>query len=80
MKDFQLLKKPIYVWNKSNHKSVTTVRTINPLWETSTIRHYADTLELYLRIKGQDPKIDLFLEDRLKMTKKEIDNGGDKQW
>lgn len=80
MKTFQLLKKPIYVWNKSNYKSVTTVRTVNPLWETSTIRHYADTLELYLRVKGQDPKIDLFLESRLKMTKQEIDNGGDRQW
>ena len=80
MKSFQLLKKPIYVWNKSNYKSVTTVRTVNPLWKTSTIRHYADTLELYLKVKGKDTKIDLFLEDRLKMTKKEMDDGGDKQW
>ena len=80
MKSFQLLKKPIYVWNKSNYKSVTTVRTVNPLWKTSTIRHYADTLELYLKVKGKDTKIDLFLEDMLKMTKKEMDDGGDKQW
>ena len=80
MNSFQLLKKPIYVWNKSNYKSVTTVRKINPLWETSTIRHYADTMQLYLEIKGQDEKIDKFLESRLEMTKNEIKNGGDRQW
>ena len=80
MNSFQLLKKPIYVWNKSNYKSVTTIRKINPLWETSTIRHYADTLELYLRVKGKDEKIDKFLESRLEMTKKEIIEGGDRQW
>ena len=80
MKSFQLLKKPIYVWNKTNNKSVTTIRTINPLWKTSTIRHWADTLEFYLTVKGKDPKIDLFLESRLEMVKKEVENGGDKQW
>ena len=80
MKDFQLLKKPIYVWNKENYKSVTTVRTINPLWETSTIRHWADTLQLYLELKGKDEKIDKFLESRLQMVKEEVMKGGDKQW
>lgn len=80
MKTFQLLKKPIYVWNKENHKSVTTVRTINPLWKTSTIRHWADTLQLYLELKGKDEKIDKFLESRLQMVKEEVMKGGDKQW
>ena len=80
MKDFMLLKKPVYVWNKDNTKSVTTVRKKNILWETSTIRHYADTLELYLTYKGQDEKIDKFLESRLEMTRNEILKGGDKQW
>ena len=80
MNSFQLLKKPIYVWNKTNHKSVTTVRTVNPLWETSTIRHWADTLQLYLELKGKDKKIDKFLESRLEMVKKEVLEGGDKQW
>ena len=80
MNSFQLLKKPIYVWNKSNYKSVTTVRTANPLWETSTIRHYADTLQFYLTIKGKDPKVDEILRNRLEMTKREIENGGDRQW
>ena len=80
MNTFQLLKKPVYVWNKDNYKSVTTVRTINPLWETSTIRHYADTLQFYLTVKGKDEKVDKILEERLKMAKKELDDGGDRQW
>lgn len=80
MKSFMLLKKPIYVWNKSNYKSVTTVRTINPLWETSTIRQYADTLQLYLTIKGKDQKIDALMEERIRMNKKELLEGKDRQW
>lgn len=80
MKTFQLLKKPIYVWNKTNYKSVTTIRSTNHLWEASTIRHWADTLQLYLELKGKDEKIDRFLKDRLKMVKEEVLNGGDKQW
>ncbi|MBR6907740.1 glycosyltransferase family 2 protein [bacterium] len=80
MKSFELLKKPVYVWNQSNTKSVTTVRTRNVLWETSTIRHYADTLELYLKLKGQDMKFDEFMQTRVEKTKLEIEKGGDKQW
>ena len=80
MKDFMTLKKPVYVWNQTNMKSVTTVRKRNPLWETSTIRHYADTIELYLRVKGKDKRIDHILEERIKMTKKEIEDGNDRQW
>ena len=80
MKDFVLLKKSIYVWNQDNTKSVTTVRTKNILWKTSTIRHYADTMEFYLKIKGQDEKIDKFMENRLQKCKREIENDGDKQW
>ena len=80
MKSFMLLKQPIYVWNKENHKSVTTIRTVNPLWETSTIRHYADTMELYLKEKGKDEKIDKILKTRLDMCKKEILDGNDRQW
>lgn len=80
MNSFQLLKKPIYVWNKSNYKSVTTIRKDNPLWETSTIRHWADTLQLYLELKSKDKKIDKFLESRLEMVKEEVMKGGDKQW
>lgn len=80
MKSFQLLKKPVYVWNKDNYKSVTTVRTINPLWETSTIRHYADTLQFYLTVKGKDERVDQILKNRIDMAKKELDEGGDRQW
>lgn len=80
MNSFELLQKPLYVWNKSNSKSVTTIRTINPLWETSTIRHYADTLLLYLQEKGKDAKIDRILSEAVNKCKKEMDDGNDRQW
>jgi len=79
MKDFKLLQKPIYVWNQQNHKSVTTIRE-KIIWGTSTIRHYADTLQLALSVKGQDEKIDKILDDRVKKTKQEMLEGKDRQW
>lgn len=79
MKDFKLLKEPIYVWNRQNMKSVTTIRE-KTIWGTSTIRHYADTLQLYLSEKGKDPKIDQILLERVNKTKREMEVGGDKQW
>lgn len=80
MNNFELLQKPLYVWNRSNSKSVTTVRTKNILWETSTIRQYADILQLQLEQKGRDVKIDNILKDAVNRCKKEIDDGGDRQW
>ena len=79
MNDFVLLKEPVYVWNRDNTKSVTTIRE-KIIWGTSTIRQYADTKQLYLSVKGKDHKIDTYLEDRLKLCKQEIDMNGDKQW
>ena len=79
MNDFKLLQEPIYVWNQQNMKSVTTIRE-KVVWGTSTIRHYADTLQLALSVKGKDTKIDRFLEERVNKTKQEMLNGGDKQW
>lgn len=79
MNSFALLPEPIYVWNRVNNKSVTTIRD-KVLWGTSTIRHYADTLQLYLTYKGQDAKLDRILEDRVNKTKAEMNNGGDRQW
>ena len=79
MKDFKLLKEPIYVWNRENLKSVTTIRE-KVIWGTSTIRHYADTLQLALSVKGKDKKIDNILEERVKNTKKEVLEGKDRQW
>ena len=79
MKDYLLLKRPVYVWNQDNYKSVTTIRD-EILWGTSTIRQYADTLELYLSVKGKDEKIDSILKEAVEKTKKEIETGGDKQW
>lgn len=79
MNDFKLLKEPVYVWNRENLKSVTTIRD-KVIWGTSTIRHYADTLQLYLSEKGKDAKIDKYLSERVDKTRTEMNNGGDKQW
>ena len=79
MNSFNLLKEPVYVWNRENAKSVTTIRE-KVVWGTSTIRHYADTLQLALSVKGKDEKIDSILNERIRLTKLEVENGGDKQW
>ena len=79
MNDFKLLQEPIYVWNQQNTKSVTTIRE-KVVWGTSTIRHYADTLQLALSVKGKDPVIDRYLDERVRKTKQEMEMGGDKQW
>jgi hypothetical protein len=79
MGTFSLLKEPLYVWNRENTKSVTTIRE-KIIWGTSTIRHYADTLQLALSVKGKDDKIDNILNERVRLTKQEMESGGDKQW
>ena len=79
MNDFKCLEDLIYVWNQDNSKSVTTIRE-KIFWGTSTIRHYADTMQLALSIKGRDYKIDKMLEESLIKCKEEIQNGGDKQY
>lgn len=79
MNSFELLKEPVYVWNQQNDKSTTTIRE-KIIWGTSTIRHYADTKQLLLSVKGKDKKIDSFLEERLKKCENELRIGGDRQW
>ena len=79
MKTFNILEKPVYVWNQDNHKSITTIRE-KVLWGTSTIRQYADTLQLYLSVKGVDKQVDRILEESLKLCKEEVLNDGDKQY
>ena len=79
MNSFELLKKPIYVWNRENTKSVTTIRE-DIVWGTSTIRHYADTKQLALSVKGKDKKIDSILQKRLNKAEREFLEGGDRQW
>lgn len=79
MNSFKLLQEPVYVWNQQNHKSVTTIRE-KVIWGTSTIRHYADTLQLALSVKGKDTRIDRILEERIRKTKQEMEQNGDKQW
>lgn len=79
MKTFANLKDSIYVWNRTNTKSVTTIRE-KIMWGTSTIRHYADTLQLALSVKGKDKKIDEILEQKVAITKQVVESGGDKQF
>lgn len=79
MKEYDLLQEPVYVWNQTNTKSVTTVRD-EILWGTSTIRHYADTLQLYLTYKGKDHIFDRIMKERVEKTKREMETGGDMQW
>lgn len=79
MNNFELLKKPIYVWNRENAKSVTTIRD-DIFWGTSTIRHYADIKQLVLSVKGKDKKIDSILQKRLNKAEREVLEGGDRQW
>jgi len=79
METFKLLKEPVYVWNRENPNSVTTKRD-NILWGTSTIRHYADTLQLYLTYKGKNEEIDNFLEERVQLMEQELQNKGDRQY
>lgn len=79
MHDFKCLDRLIYVWNQDNYKSITTKRD-SIEWKTSTIRHYADTIELALKVKGRDDKIDEILEKRIKKCKDEINAGGDRQF
>lgn len=79
MKNFENLPEPVYVWNRENLKSVTTIRE-KIIWGTSTIRHYADTLQLALSVKGQDEKIDEILEEAVRLTRQEMEGGQDRQW
>lgn len=79
MNSFELLKRPIYVWNKENYKSTTTVRE-NIVWGTSTIRHYADTLQFALTIQGKDVLFDSLMEKIVEDCKNEVLDGGDRQW
>lgn len=79
MNTFDCLQEPIYVWNRDNHKSVTTIRD-KIFWGTSTIRHYADLKQLYLSVKGNNLQIDRILEEALEKCKNEILRGGDKQY
>ena len=79
MNSFEVLSESVYVWNRENTRSVSTKQD-NPLWITSTIRHYADTYELYLLYKGRDYKVDKLLYDRLLMCRDELDRKGNRQF
>lgn len=78
MKSFKNLPEIVYIWNRNNTKSVSTKRdTVE--WKVSTIRNYADALELYGKEKGKDLQMDIILADRVANCKNELDTGGDSQ-
>lgn len=79
MRDFICLPDALYVWNRDNANSITTVREKRK-WGTSTIRHWADTLELYLTEQGRDNVIDAMLRERIELVKREVLSGGDRQY
>ena len=79
MDTFKCMQTPIYVWNRTNSKSVTTARD-NIAWKVSTIRHYADTLELFEKNKNGDKIIRDYLSQRVETTRLEMESGGDRQW
>lgn len=78
MKSFKCLPEILYIWNRNNTQSVSTKRnTIE--WKVSTIRNYADALELAGKVKGKDARMDIILADRIANCKNELDTGGDAQ-
>ena len=77
MKSYRCLPEILYIWNRNNATSVTTER--NTKWKTSTIRNWADSMELYEIYKGRDNKLDQILMARMENCKIEIDNKGDEQ-
>ena len=77
MTSFKCLQDLVYVWNRNNVGSVTTVRGIK--WRSDTIRNWADSIEIYETYKGKDAKIDQILLQRIENCKQEIENKGDEQ-
>ena len=77
METFKCLQEVVYIWNKNNEKSVTTIR--NDKWKVDTLRNYADAIELYDKVKGQDIRIDEILMTRIYNCKKELEEGNDSQ-
>ncbi len=78
MKSFRNLIDRCYVWNRNNMKSVSRTRDIID-WKVSTIRNYADALELYGKEKGKDARMDIILSTRVEQCKEEYETGGDSQ-
>ena len=77
MKSYKCLQEIVYIWNRNNTNSVTTIRNIK--WKADTIRNLADSVEMYETYKGQDNKLDQILLTRISNCKQEIENKGDSQ-
>lgn len=78
MKSFKCLPEILYIWNRNNSESVSTKRNTVE-WKVSTVRNYADALELAGKVKGQDSRMDVILADRIANCKNELDTGGTSQ-
>lgn len=77
MNSFSLLQEVVYIWNRNNTQSVTTIR--NTKWKADTIRNWADAVEMYEIEKGKDINIDRILLKRIEATKQEALTNGDSQ-
>lgn len=77
MNTWSCLKESVYVYNRKNETSVTTIR--GNKWKIDTIRNWADALEVYDTLKGKSLRIDEILFNRVAETEMEVKNGGDSQ-
>ena len=77
MKSYRCIDTLIYTWNRNNTHSVTTER--NAKWKTSTIRNWADSIEMYETYKGKDSRLDQILLARIENCRMEVENKGDEQ-
>lgn len=77
MNSWSSLKEVVYVYNRDNATSVTTIR--DNKWKIDTIRNWADSIEVYENFKGKDIKLDQILQNRILECEMEVKNGRDSQ-
>ena len=77
MNSWSSLKEVVYVYNRNNETSVTTIR--DNKWKIDTIRNWADSIEVYEKFKGKDIKLDQILSNRILECEMEVKNGRDSQ-
>lgn len=77
MNSWSQLKEIVYVYNRKNETSVTTIR--DNKWKIDTIRNWADAIEIYENLKGKDIKIDQILYNRVAECEMEVKTNGDSQ-
>ena len=77
MNTWKVLNEVVYVYNRKNETSVTTIR--GNKWKIDTIRNWADALEVYDTYKGISFKMDELLFNRVAETEMEVKRNGDSQ-